>query len=91
MNEQLNQPAFPPMVAQDSLGRVIIMAPGMSKLEWYSLFLLPNVISNSKNTPCMINGNPVTYYEAALYMANELINAQTKFIKNVEQTKSIIK
>ena len=35
MNEQLNQPAFPPMVAQDSLGRVIIMSPGMSKLEWY--------------------------------------------------------
>ena len=91
MNEQINQPAFPPMVAQDSLGRVIIMAPGMSKLEWYSPFLLPNVISNSKNRPCMINGNPVTHYEAALYMANELINAQSKFIKNVEQTKSIIK
>ena len=91
MNEQLNQPAFPPMVAQDSLGRVIIMAPGMSKLEWYSLFLLPNVISNSKNRPCLINGNIVTHYEAACYMANELINTQTKFIKNVEQTKSIIK
>lgn len=89
MNNEINQPAFPPMVAQDTLGRVVIMAPGMTILQWYSLYLLPSVISNSRNRPCMINGNKVTHYEAACYMANELFNAQTKFLKD-EKTKTII-
>ena len=91
MNDQINQPAFPPMVAQDSLGLVIIMAPGMSKLEWYSLFILPTLIIQSKNTPLQLNGKVVSVYEGATYMANCLINEQSKFIKNAEQTERIIK
>lgn len=40
MSSKFN-PAFPPQIAQDNFGRVLAPLPGMSKLEYFSLTLLP--------------------------------------------------
>jgi hypothetical protein len=40
-NPNYQAPAFPPQIAQDNLGRVIAPIAGMSKLEYFSLQLLP--------------------------------------------------
>jgi hypothetical protein len=37
----LLSPAFPPQVAQDSLGRIFAAIPGMTKLEFFSIMMFP--------------------------------------------------
>lgn len=42
-------PAFPPQVAQDNFGRVFAPVPGLSKLEYFSLTLLPYYLHRSED------------------------------------------
>jgi hypothetical protein len=42
----LLSPAFPPQVAQDSLGRIFAPIPGLCKLETAALSLLPQLLNN---------------------------------------------
>lgn len=43
----LLSPAFPPQVAQDSLGRIFAPIPGLSKLETAAILLLPKLLDSN--------------------------------------------
>ena len=69
-----NQPAFPPQVAQDNLGRLMSPIPGMTKLEFYAVILLPTYIALAqKKDGLTIRGRLVSPYEAAIEAAKILI------------------
>lgn len=87
-NEKRNEqsPAFPPQVMQDSLGRIVVAVPGLSKLEYFSALFMAQYIVFGK--PLMNNGVPVTAAQAAIYMAKDLLNEiekQNKTNENVLQ------
>lgn len=75
-----NQPAFPPQVAQDNLGRLMAPIPGMSKLEFFAVILLPTYVQLAqKKDGLTVRGRLVSPYEAAIEAAKILIeklNAQ---------------
>jgi hypothetical protein len=74
--ENYNQPAFPPQVAQDNLGRIIAPIPGMSKLEYAAIQLLPWYLDMGKSLVGLRhNGKNITPYQAAVIGATELFNA----------------
>ena len=69
-----DQPAFPPQVAQDNLGRIIAPIPGMSKLEFAAIILLPTYIQlKEKHGELRQNGAVVTPIDAAILKAQQLI------------------
>jgi hypothetical protein len=77
--EYTQQPAFPPQVAQDNLGRLIAPIPGMSKLEFGALMLLPTFIQLARKTDGLrINGKPATPYQAAIEAAQTLFKTVNK-------------
>lgn len=68
-------PAFPPQVAQDNLGRLVAPIPGVSKLEYFSLHLLPFYLDlATKNHRLTDKGEPITPIEAAIRKAKELLD-----------------
>ena len=70
----LDQPAFPPQVAQDNLGRIIAPIPGMTKLEFAAIILLPTYIQlKEKHGELRHNGQVVTPIDAAILKAQQLI------------------
>jgi hypothetical protein len=72
-NQTFNAPAFPPQVAQDNLGRIIAPIPGMSKLEYFTIQLLPFYLELSTTKKLSDKGEPVTPVEAAIKTAKDLI------------------
>ena len=69
-----NQPAFPPQVAQDNLGRLMAPIPGMSKLEFFAVILLPTYVQLAqKKDGLTVRGRLVSPYEAAIEAAKILI------------------
>ena len=69
-----DQPAFPPQVAQDNLGRIIAPIPGMTKLEFAAVILLPKYIDlYDRHDGLTINGQKCTPYEAAIWAAKQII------------------
>ena len=79
-----NSPAFPPQVAQDNFGRIFAAIPGMSKLEYFALQLLPTYIEISKDKPLRSMGVQITCIQASIEMAKELINACNKYQETQE-------
>lgn len=74
-----DQPAFPPQVAQDNLGRIIAPIPGMSKLEFYAVLLLPTFINiANKKDGITIRAQLATPYDAAIEAARILIEKLNK-------------
>ena len=73
MENKYNDPAFPPQFAQDSLGRILAPVPGMSKLEFFSLMLLPTYLDIHQRQDLSIKGSKVTPYDAAIEGANQLL------------------
>lgn len=71
--ENFNQPAFPPQVAQDNLGRIIAPIPGMTKLEYFAIQLLPTYLELGKKHPLADKGEPVTPIQAAIITAKNLL------------------
>ena len=67
-------PAFPPQVAQDNLGRLVAPIPGLSKLEYFSLQLLPFYLDLATKKRLADKGEPITPIEAAISTAKELLN-----------------
>lgn len=67
-------PAFPPQIAQDHLGQLVAPVPGMTKLEYFSIQLLPSFIALAKMHPLMDNGKAVTPVEAAINTAKTLLD-----------------
>lgn len=67
-------PAFPPQVAQDNLGRLVAPIPGVSKLEYFSLHLLPFYLDLATKKRLADKGEPITPIEAAISTAKELLD-----------------
>ena len=72
--ENYNQPAFPPQVAQDNLGRLIAPIPGMTKLEYFAIQLLPVYLELGKKHPLADKGEPITPVQAAIRTAKTLLD-----------------
>ncbi len=69
-----NQPAFPPQVAQDNLGRLMAPIPGMTKLEFYAIILLPTYLALAqKYDGLTFMGQRVSPWDAAIEAAKLLI------------------
>lgn len=69
-----NAPAFPPQIAQDNLGQLVAPIPGMSKLEYYAIQLLPTYLELGKHHKLSDKGEPITPIQAAINTAKELLN-----------------
>lgn len=81
-------PAFPPSITQDSLGRIMAPLPGLSKLEFIAIILLPGLLERPN---IMAGGQPVSKYKAAILAAKELLNEFEKLNENQnENTTKII-
>ena len=87
--ENFNSPAFPPQVAQDNLGRIIAPIPGMSKLEYAAIQLLPFYLNLNEKVQLRNNGKIIDAYEAAVSSAVLLFN-ELKNRENEKQTTEII-
>ena len=88
--ENYNQPAFPPQVAQDNLGRIIAPIPGMTKLEYFSLQLLPHYLQLASTKKLSKNGDMLTPAQAAIVMAQELLDELSKINNNGKDNLQII-
>jgi len=88
-NENKNQPAFPPQVAQDNFGRLVVAVPGMTKREFFSIMLLEKALQVSFDRPIMKNGKRIDAFEASIYWAEQLILELEKPEEN-ETTSTII-
>ena len=88
--ENYNQPAFPPQVAQDNLGRIIAPIPGMTKLDYFSLQLLPHYLQLASTKKLSKNGDMLTPAQAAIVMAQELLDELTKINNNGKDNLQII-
>jgi len=87
--ENYQHPAFPPQVAQDHLGRFVAPIPGLTKLEYFALQLLPSYLELGKKHPLSDKGQPVTPIQAAIITAKELLN-QLNTQQNEKDTLQII-
>lgn len=87
--EQLNAPAFPPQLLQDNFGKVVALVPGMSKIEFFAIQLLPKAIELNTKAKLKMDGKDVTPYQAAIYWANQLFNELHK--DNEKDTLQLIK
>ena len=81
-----NQPAFPPQVAQDSLGRLIVAVPGMTKREFFSIMLLEKALQVSFERPILKDGKKIGAFEAAIYWADQLLLQLEKTEENETNT-----
>jgi len=89
-NVHYDAPAFPPQVAQDNLGRIIAPIPGLSKLEYFSLQLLPHYLELASTKKLAKNGDMLTPAQAAIVMAQELLDELKKLNENEKDTLQII-
>lgn len=72
--ENHQHPAFPPQVAQDHLGRFVAPIPGLSKLEYFAIQLLPTYLELGKKHPLADKGEPITPVQAAIITAKTLLD-----------------
>lgn len=72
--ENHNHPAFPPQVAQDNLGRFVAPIPGMTKLEYFAIQLLPTYLDLRKKHPLADKGKAITPIQAAIITAKNLLD-----------------
>jgi len=92
MDQQNYQsPAFPPQVAQDNLGRLIAPVPGMSKLEYFSLQLLPTFLEIGRTTKLADKGTPLTPVQAAIAAAKQLLDELSKTKENETDKNAIVR
>jgi len=87
--ENHQHPAFPPQVAQDHLGRFVAPIPGLSKLEYFSIMLLPTYLELGKKHPLADKGEPITPVQAAIRTAKTLLD-QLNEKQNEKDTLQII-
>ena len=85
---QKNAPAFPPQVAQDHLGRLIAPIPGLTKLEYFAIQLLPYFLGTEKNWSK--NGSKLTAYQSAVVASELLLDELEKAIQSDEHEPKII-
>jgi hypothetical protein len=85
-----NQPAFPPQVMQDSLGRIFAPVPGMTKLEFLSSILLPVLMKIERECDGLrIDGKIVSPSEMAIFMANKHLEKVKKFEDETDSTNNL--
>ena len=75
-NENKHTPAFPPQIAQDNFGRIVVAVPGMSKLEYFAIQLLPFYLQMCEKHKGIYEGDlRITPQKAAVINAEELLQA----------------
>lgn len=86
--DKINQlsPAFPPQVAQDSLGRIFAAIPGMTKLEFFAIMMYPSVSRNYSDVQ-YIKMDEIE--KKSIYLAKNFLNLINK--ENEETSSNIIK
>jgi hypothetical protein len=85
-------PAFPPqVVAQDNFGRLIAPMPGMNKLEYFAIQLLPAFIELGTKHKLSDKGVPVTPVQAAIQAAKQLLTELEKTKENETDQTAIVK
>ena len=87
--DNYQHPAFPPQVAQDNLGRFVAPIPGMSKLEYFAIMLLPTYLELAKKHPLADKNEPITPVQAAIITAKTLLD-QLNQKQNEKDTLQII-
>ena len=78
MIDYTEQPAFPPQVAQDNLGRIMAPIPGMTKLEFFALTLLPTYLRLCRDVDFAHKGKKLNAHEAAIESAKQLLTLLNK-------------
>ena len=70
-------PAFPPQLMQDNFGQIVALVPGMNKLEYFAIQILPTLLNQQLNDkkPFKTDGKNISVYEAAVISANKLLEA----------------
>lgn len=86
---KLDAPAFPPQLMQDNFGKVVALVPGMSKVEFFAIMLLPKAIELNTKAKLKMDGEDITPFQTAVYWANQLFNELNK--ENEKDTLQIIK
>ena len=84
-NNNFNSPAFPPQLMQDNFGKIVALVPGLSKLEYASIQMLPAALNiwEEKSGKIMHKGRVLdTYFELACVMAVELLTNLEKLQNN---------
>jgi hypothetical protein len=89
-NVHYDAPAFPPQVAQDNLGRLVAPIPGLSKLEYFSLQLLPHYLQLASKMKLSSMGKEITACQAAISTAQELLDELKKLNTNEKDTLQIV-
>lgn len=84
------QPAFPPQLLQDNLGRLVAPVSGLSKKEFAALYLLPTFLKMAKEIKLSDNGKPITPIQAAIKTSNDLFSEIEKSNKNESNNLQII-
>lgn len=84
MQDQFNQPAFPPQWAMDSLQRVVAPITGLTKLEYISAQLLPYFLGLARQVQLSKGGDPINSYQAAVEAARYLLETIHKEDKKTE-------
>lgn len=79
----LISPAFPPQVAQDQFGRFIAPIPGMSKLDYFAITLLPHFLNSTKDWAK--DGKRLNAYECAVAAAENMLDELEKAHKNAQK------
>lgn len=88
--QNYQSPAFPPQIAQDHLGRVLAPIPGLTKLEYFAVQLLPTFMNLAATKgKLMAAGKLVSPTEAAVEMAKELLDVLTKTNENEKENNSV--
>jgi hypothetical protein len=77
MENQYNQPAFPPQWAMDSLQRVVAPISGLTKLEYLSAQFLPYFLGIARQIQTE-NNDPYAAAVAAAKHLLEMINESDK-------------
>jgi hypothetical protein len=85
--KQKNQPAFPPQVMQDTLGRIIAPIPGMTKIEFLGSLLLPHLLQMKEKYDGIIwEGKLINPFDAAILYAELFYQKCEKFENETNDT-----
>ena len=87
--QNYQSPAFPPQIAQDHLGRVLAPIPGLTKLEYFAVQLLPTFLDIARTKKIADGGKPVTPVQAAISAAKQLLDELSKTNDNEKENNSV--
>lgn len=86
--KNIDAPAFPPQLMQDNFGQVVALVPGMTKLEFAAIILLPSALNIKK--PITKDGEFINKYQAAIHWAKRLFQEIEKDQEHEKNTLHLV-